>query len=277
MKKVAILGVGPAGLMAGYAASLVPNTFVSFFSAGGDNGPTKSKIGGAQFLHRAIPGIHNERPDGMVRYITVGSPVGYKEKVYGSADVPFVSMSNVADGQEVPAWSLSNTYDRLWDLLIGHGNRVNVVDVTAAWLAELLTGGMYDLVVCTVPRPTVCLAHAGLVEGRPHAFVSQPIRFMPRCTMEFKGNRMIYDGTKNVSWYRTSSIFGVGATEWSESAPERLPYDDVITIKKPISHDCSCFDGHVVFTGRVGAWRKGVLTHHAFIDTFKAMDVEAPK
>lgn len=273
MKKVAILGVGPAGLMAGYAASLRPNTFVSFFSSGGDDGPTKSRIGGAQFLHQALPGINNDRPDAQVKYRTVGGDTIYKEKVYGSADVPFVSMSRVSDGMQVPAWRLQTTYDRLWDLMIGHGNRVNVVDVSAAWLAALLDNGTFDLVVSTVPRPSVCLAHAGLIDGRPHTFVSQPIRIMNRPAFDIGDNIMIYDGTRNVSWYRTSNIFGVGSTEWSESAPERLPYDDpIVHVKKPISTDCSCFDGHVLFTGRFGEWRKGVLTHDAFKAVWKAME-----
>ena len=266
MKKIAILGVGPAGLLAGWAASRVPNVFVSFIASGQPGKPTRSEIGGAQFLHRTIPGIHHpDHPDFEITYHTVGSPRTYQEKVYGTGDVPFVSMANVRDGEVVAAWSLQKTYDWLWDELLGDCSRVNIANVTAGYVVDLIESGGYDIIVSTIPRPALCLAHAGMIDGRPHSFGSQAVRIMAAAALPLASNTILYDGTKNVSWYRTSNINGVGSTEWGEGAPPALYRDEeIITIKKPIVNDCNCFEDHVMFAGRYGEWRKGVLSHDAY-------------
>jgi hypothetical protein len=275
MKKVAVLGVGPAGLLAGYAASLVPNTFVSFFAQGGEQGPTKSVINGAQFVHRPIPILHRaDNPDAVIRYVTVGSPASYKEKVYGvGSAVPFVSMSNVHDGLDAPAWSMSKTYDALWSALIVP-ERVNVIQITPEWLVNLIEGGFFDVIVSSIPRSAICLSHAGLI-AQQHSFTSQSIRVMGRSAFDLPDNTVIYDGTSSVSWYRTSNIMGVGSTEWGESAPAKLPhYDEITSVTKPISTNCTCFSDDVLHVGRYGEWRKGVLAHEAFVKTFAAIAPE---
>lgn len=269
MKKVAILGTGPAGLMAAHAASLT-GAMVHIFSMGGSNGPTKSRIGGAQFLHQPMPIINEPlSPDGTIKYLTAGTIEGYRQKVYGDADVPFVSMERLPVDGATDAWSLSATYDTLWDLYCG-GNAINVVNISPEWLIELLENIGFDLVVSTIPKTSLCLAHAGLVPDT-HTFVSQRIRIANVNSMMFEDNTMVYDGTKDVSWYRASKIFGVCTKEWGEGAPAVLPYEDVVVAKKPIRTDCVCFADKVLFTGRHGAWRKGVLTHDAFKDTWKAL------
>jgi hypothetical protein len=275
MKKVAILGAGPAGLMAAHAASQF-GSLVSIFTQGVD-GPTKSRLGGAQFLHKPIEGINDTFvPDGMLTYRLAGSNDGYQAKVYGEEPVPFVSMERVQDGMIVPAWRLEETYDRLWETYVQSSlDHINVVDVSAAWLMDLIEGGFFDLIVSTIPKTAVCLAHAGLTDGRPHAFVSQSIRIRNECAFEGEAikaaNTIWYDGSKNVSWYRTSMLFGVGSTEWGETAPARLPYDGVIKARKPLRTDCKCFDGRVLFAGRFGRWEKGALTHDAYVETVKAL------
>lgn len=265
MKKIAILGTGPAGLLAGFAAARGGH-FVSFFGSGSPGSPTKSEIGGAQFLHRPIPGIHSpDDPDFAITYKVAGSPRHYQAKVYGESEVPFVSMSNVRDGEVVPAWSLRLTYDYLWDYLIGDGSRVNIVKIDPSWLITLIEDGPYDLIVSTIPRPAICLAHAGMIDGRPHGFSSQAVRIMNSPALPLSDNTVWYDGTRNVSWYRTSLIDGSGSTEWGDGAPPNLfREEEIITIKKPISHDCSCFHDQVMFAGRFGEWTKGVLSHSAF-------------
>lgn len=274
MKKVAVLGVGPAGLMAAYAASLTPNTFVSLFSAGKeDEGPTRSVIGGAQFLHVGLPGLNDQKPDAMLTYLTAGSAAGYQSKVYGDVEVPFVSMSHVLGGKTCEAWSLVKTYDRLWELLIGQGDRANVANINPKWLAELIESKMFDLIISTVPRNSICIAQGWSLQPQ-HRFASQTIRVWGDAALpQIPDNHICYDGTPNVSWYRTSRIFGVGSTEWSSSAPAKLPYEgEIRKISKPLQTDCNCFNGHVLFTGRYGEWRKGVLTHEAFTATKEALN-----
>lgn len=265
MKKVAVLGCGPAGLMAAYAAA-TSGAFVSIISAGKQDEPIKSKIGGAQFLHQPVPGISDSDPLDVVTYRTVGTHDGYRAKVYGDEDVPFVSMQRISDGLQVPAWPLSETYDRLWAEMVTHGAPVNLMDVTPQFLHDLLETNNFDLVVSSVPKISLCLAHAGLIDGRQHAFQYSQIRVVNRAVFETLPNNTIrYDGTNGVSWYRTSLIFGHGSTEWGAGAPARLPYEDEIkSIKKPVWTDCNCFDGHILHVGRYGSWRKGVLAHEAY-------------
>jgi hypothetical protein len=119
----------------------------------------------------------------------------------------------------------------------------------------------------------MCLTYQGYVDApHPHVFVSQKIRIVNKAMTE-EEDVILYSGSKDQSWYRTSNLFGVGSTEWGESAKSlQLPHSDVVVAKKPIRTDCKCFDGRVMFSGRFGAWRKGVLTHHAFIDTWKVLD-----
>jgi len=269
MKKVAILGTGPAGLAAAHAAGVMGH-MVQIFTQGGDDGPTKSRIGGAQFLHIPLPVINDPEPDAMLTYLTAGTTDGYREKVYGpDGDVPFVSMERIPKGGAVPAWSLIDTYDKLWDVYCS-GTSVNVISLDPKRLIDIIERGNFDLVVSTIPKPALCLAHAGLVP-EIHAFVSQRIRIANECVLPSPDNQIFYNGTPDVSWYRTSTIFGVGSTEWGAGAPERLPYRDLVSVKKPIRSDCTCFDGKVLFTGRFGLWRKGVLSHEGFIDTMEAL------
>lgn len=278
MKPVLILGAGPSGLMAAHACKLKGIPF-SIVTDGGEGNPTKSRIGGAQFVHHAVPLIMEEgKPDGMLRYHVVGDADGYQRKVYGGSDVvPFVSMTNVRDGQEIGVWSIQKAYDTLWDDIAGGGDSLNVEFVTPEWLVSQIEEDRWGRIVSTIPRPALCLTHAGLVETKPHAFVSQRIKIANECMFYEEPDKsgvpemshVWYDGTSNVSWYRTSMIFGVGSTEWGDEMIDRkLPYE-TITATKPISNTCQCFNGQVMFTGRYGAWKKGLLIHHAFIDTWK--------
>lgn len=267
MKKVAILGTGPAGLMAAHAAG-VAGALVHIFSMGGEEGATKSRIGGAQFLHQPLPIINDpEKPDAVITYLVAGTVEGYRSKVYGDGDVPFVSMERLPAKHETAAWSLVSTYDKLWDL---YGVSANVAEINPEWLIELIESNSFDLIVSTIPRTSICLAHYGLI-AETHTFTSQRIRIANEAPWPMPDNTMVYDGTKNVSWYRCSRIFGIPSVEWGESAPAKLPYEDVVTVRKPIRTDCVCFSDKVLFAGRFGEWRKGVLTHDAFKATWKAL------
>jgi hypothetical protein len=266
MKPVLILGVGPAGLMAAHACKLkgVP------FSIVGNGG--KSVIGGAQFLHAAVPLLTSDAPDGFLTYHVAGHESGYKEKVYGDSDVPFVSMGRVKDDERVPIWSMQRAYDLLWNDIAGGGFSVTQANVTPEWVISEIEADRWRYIVSTIPRHQMCLSVAGLIDGPAHSFTSQQIQISRECMLNYSGNmeesHIWYDGTRNVSWYRTSNIFGEGSTEWGM---RDLPYKTV-AVRKPISTTCQCFNGKVMFTGRYGAWRKGILIHQAFADTWRLID-----
>lgn len=250
---VAILGCGPAGLMAAHAVALRGRP-IAIFSK-----PEKSKLGGAQYLHRPIPYITSEEPDTHIRYVMRGDAQTYRKKVYGDdPTVPFVSFNVFKDRQSDPAWSLIKAYDALWE---SFGHMVNAVDITPQFVQELHRE--YEMVLSTVPLPHICLARAGLI-NEVHHFGVQEIRV---CTEDYaddvEQDTIVYDGTPERSWYRSSKILGVPGTEWSTfGVPAKLPVP-TITDRKPIRTTCTCHPD-VLRLGRRGTWTKGVLTHDAF-------------
>lgn len=265
MKPIAVVGTGPAGMSAALALRLAGVPFALFSAS-----DQPSVIGGAQFLHHPLPLVCEAKADFMIRYTSVGTEQEYQRKVYGEEPVPFVSMSNVKDGEMVPAWSLPIAYARMWE---EHGNDINVAHVDAHVLDGWLEREQFTTVIVSCPKHMICRAHAGL-EPFPHEFVSQPVRIMNESVLgEGFDNTIIYDGTPNVSWYRTSRINGVGSTEWGAGAPEKMPYKNLVTVHKPMRTNCNCYSNRddVLFVGRFGTWRKGELAHDAFDHTLEML------
>ena len=260
MKLVAVLGAGPAGLMAAQAVSLQENTGLAIFSATTE----PSKLGGAQFLHKAIPIVCDEEPDTVVTYRVRGDEETYKRKVYGLGPVPFTSFAGVTDGQQQPAWNLIETYERLWEKF---APQITPGPIDARWFeTDWLKDFSY--IFSSVPLPAICRAQAGLVPEF-HQFTSQRISV---CTDPYGGpiedNTIIYDGTDTSRFYRRSRIFGVHGTEWADAPPPGLA--GVVLDTKPISTNCNCHPG-IVRVGRRGTWTKGVLTHDAFVTAWKVL------
>lgn len=269
-KPVAVVGSGPAGMAAAHALRLAGVPFAIF-----SNTDQPSVIGGAQFLHHPIPLVCQEKPDFLLRYTTVGTEQEYQRKVYGDEEVPFVSMSRITDGEMVPAWSLQRTYELIFDEL---GKDVNVAHVDAHVMDKWIATEQFSAIIVSCPKPMVCRAHAGLAQ-LPHTFVSQPVRLMEGSVLgEGFDNTIVYDGTPNVSWYRTSRINGVGSTEWGAGAPAKMPYKNLITVNKPMRTNCTCYGREastsfppVLYVGRYGTWRKGELVHDSFDNTVELL------
>lgn len=250
-KIVAILGCGPTGLLAAHACELYGFEYVIY------SPKVKSILGGAQFSHIPIPLIHDEDlPEAVLRYQLVGTAAGYREKVYGNSQVPFVSMENVKDGQEQKAWNLRGLYDILW-------SRFNekIVDVKMDPRRIGMLPKVYEIIFSSVPLPLICL---GTINSNVvHWFKSQTVRIYNEALLnDMPDNLIIYDGTDDHSYYRMSKIFGTGSTEWSgHSAVPPLP--GLKAVSKPIDTNCDCYEG-ITMVGRFGTWKKGVLTSHAF-------------
>jgi hypothetical protein len=268
---VAILGCGPAGLLAAHACE-ERNVPFSIYSK-----KQKSILGGAQYSHIGIPGIHypNE-PDVMLGYIVVGDSETYQQKVYGDENVPFVSIDNVKDGLQVPAWNLGRMYDILWrqyeSRIVDH-----VIDPRRAAILPTC----FDLVFSSVPAPSLCLSSVN--PHVSHWFKQQPVRIHNEAlNPNLPDNTILYDGTKDHSYYRMSKIFGVGSTEWGASSPTP-PLQDLRTINKPIDTNCDCHQADlgeeipaIVRIGRFGTWKKGELTFHGYnrvVDTLEKLGI----
>lgn len=258
MRVVAVLGAGPAGLMAAQAVSLQENVALAIFSETVE----PSRLGGAQFLHRPIPIVNDgDKPDALVTYRVLGDEETYRRKVYGEEPVPFTSFTNVKDGEQQPAWNLIETYEKLWEKFAPHITpmRIDPLWFENAWVSD------FDKVFCSVPLPAICRARAGLVPEFHH-FTAQQIHVATEPFVTGPDNTITYDGTPDTRYYRHSRIFGVPGCEWASNPP---PVPGIVKDTKPIATSCNCHPD-VIRVGRRGEWKKGVLTHDAFISAWKA-------
>lgn len=243
-RDVAILGCGPAGLLAAYACEQL-GLNVSIISKA-----QRSVISGAQYLHDPIPGLTPERPDGQLNYIKDGSARGYANKVYGNPDHP-CSWDKFPEGL-LPAWSMLDVYSqlwaryhaRIWDQSIG-GDSLD--EIAAEW----------PMVISSIPLRHIC-------KNPEHVFNGARVWIAPYAALDLPDNTIHYDGTLAQSWYRCSRIFGEEGTESSVEIPG-AEWEGI----KPTGHTCDCHP-EVVKVGRFGQWKKGVLIHHAYNDALEA-------
>jgi hypothetical protein len=262
--------------MAAHACALKGVPFSIFSMPNGDGNVSPSKIGGAQFLHTAIPTLTEDDPDFVLTYRLSGDPAGYHQKVYGgNPNVPFVSMSGVHDGERQAAWNLRRIYDQMWNGICGaDGHSVNAAKIDAQLMLDWMRDDLWACVVSTIPRMSLCLTHAGLVDRSPHSFTSQTIHIVQGEDMGIPYNEIHYDGTKERSWYRSSNINGVVGTEWAEDMLPPYSKSKAVSVRKPIAHSCDCWNDEprLVFAGRYGQWKKGVLVQDGFVQTWQALE-----
>lgn len=239
MAKVAVLGCGPAGLLACHAAVRAGHSPVVFSRA------VPSAIGGAQYLHQAIPGITKADPDGVVEFVKYGNEHGYAKKVYND---PYAKTSWY-DYEEGPhnIWNMRRAYDKLWKKYSPLITDLKLDHAAAASLCRT-----FPLVMNTVPMIHLC--------GEDHLFESQDVWIVYGKMHERGEDRIIYDGTGDFPWYRWSYIFGWVGIEYGQLTKHEL---DATHITKPLVTTCECLP-EMVRLGRYGRWQKGQLIHHAY-------------
>lgn len=257
---VAILGCGPAGLFAAKGIQ----------ECGGHpiiiSRQVKSPIFGAQYLHRPIRGLTSNTPDGWIQGVKLGLEEHYAERVYGLSDEP-TSWRKLKE--EAPCWSLREAYDRAWEEF---GSGVSIIDceIDAADVGEFSAG--FPLVISTIPRYATC--YSG------HDFISIEIIVEPGAiNVPFSHeNYIAYNGMQHGSWYRTSSIFGHASTEYvlhKDLHPEMRRDPNMKHGIKIVGNNCDCHP-NVVFAGRFGLWKRGILTHHAYEAAIEAYTERFP-
>lgn len=250
-KKVAVLGCGPAGLLAAHAAARA-GAEVDIFSK-----IQKSRIGGAQYLYMAIPGITSDVPDGTCIIYKRGEGHRYADRVYGDHNAR-TSWANYQDEQVVEIWNMQQAYERLWDV---YGYGIIDTDVNPQLLYE--DGGLidsYHYVISCIPRMLLC------IKG-DHDFHSQQVWISTSGPEESAINWIEYNGLSYPApdWYRASCLFGYSSFEYSQ----RPILANVVPVRKPLYHDCDCWEHWptLKFMGRYGAWQKNKLIHHAYQET----------
>lgn len=252
--KVAILGCGPAGLLAAHAAQIRGAEWDIY------SRKMYSEIRGAQFLHRAIQGITDEEPDGQITFVHLGSRSGYARKIYGDPDAP--CSWDVYSSGEHPAWSLVTAYSRLWE---GYGPDVQDVEIDNDFLKWLVNPSQkYDMIFSTVPLP--------VLGGPVYDYVSQEVWIQQQLPEDVEIPRLwhghdviIYNGWPEHRWYRCSNVFGWASTEFPAEV------EGAIKIRKPLRTNCDAWS-NIIKVGRYGSWEKTGLVHHAFEEVMTRLD-----
>lgn len=255
---VAILGAGPAGLLAAHAVALAGRLPV-IFSAPNSEGrdlaelykPMRSKIGAATYLHAPIPDLTTGKPDDQIRFEKIGTAAGYAKKVYG--DRLHETSWDRFEGSH-PAWALQPVYDELW---ARYFEQITPINIDAPMVAEFVDS--FPLVISTIPPSAYC-------QEKAHEFPSRPIWVIDRALESVPPQTILYDGRVGAvgDRYRSSRVFGHESTEFAQEVPGAHPGIKVQ------STNCDCFP-EVVRAGRWGEWKPGVLVHHAFQKVFNGM------
>lgn len=276
LKRVLILGCGPAALIAAHTLEMNgvgPNSFDIISIS-----DKQSEIKGAQFLHRPVFDLEYPEtsvdPDGTISILKLGDGGGYADKVYGDTGMGTsfdrIGMTGINGRIEIDAWSLEKAYDRLWMV---YRPSVNVREVTPDVFSELMDSGEYSHVISSIPPSAYC-------DNPIHSFPStkiilgEPIDPLP---IE---NAIVYSGRKIDPWYRMSSIFGFDGVEIGLSGKDnkeqaleqhaRLCWTSKINTEsiygyKPMGTSCNCGFGHpktkLLRIGRFGTWDRRVLLH----------------
>lgn len=246
--EVAVLGCGPAGLLAAHAVSLEglqPRIFSMY---------RRSPIGGAQYLHAPIPELTGDEPDGYVTFVKDGTRDGYAKKVYGRPDAE-VSWDLFEAGDH-QVWNMRLAYDLLWQRYERHITDAQVHPRHLDGLARL-----FPLTLSCIPAKTLCM-----LPGR-HRFTDQLVYISTGDEQAPpRDMTIVYNGELDIPWYRGSRIFNTPGVEWPE-APEGLAAH---RIHKPLWTNCDCHPD-LVRLGRYGAWQKSLLIHDAFFGAQRAV------
>jgi hypothetical protein len=262
--RIAVLGSGPAGLLAAHACSASGHD-VTIFTKNRDPSP----ITGAQYIHEPIPGLTNDLPDGVVQFHKVGTAEGYANKVYGDPFAP-TSWDLFPVGIR-KMWSMKAVYDRLFNEWY---ENMNTVDIDGEWLDYLEDKrDMFALVISAIPCPIICKAR------NQHEFPSVEVVFEDHDHKDANlGEHYIYySGSETDPWYRSSHVGGQGWYEYGQKArvdPRSLGRRERNLRKgiKPLNTTCNCRK-RMIRVGRFGTWTKGVLVHHAYFKALDALEV----
>lgn len=244
--RICILGCGPAGLVAAHTATELGHDVTILANR------AKSDLYGCQYLHGPIHGIDVQTA--RVRYVLRGSVRGYRDKVYGREWQGKVSPEDLVGSHM--AWDIRQAYDKLWGV---YGDSVSNMHVTSDYAGYL--AGNFGLVISSIPAYAICYQN--------HRFYSRVIRAdgsapWKRDALELREDTVVCDGTRSVSWYRASRVFGHSTVEWPDGVGEG------VSVRKPLSTNCDCYPT-IVRVGRYGAWDKAKLVHQVVDEVRKAL------
>lgn len=271
-RRVTVLGAGPAGLLAAYAAHRRHYEVVVFSAPDvtSDGNVARSQLYGCQYLHAKLDGLYDGEGKGtMIEYQVHGSSDQYRRKVYGPSWDGGVSLDEYGPEHPHLAWNLRTAYDRLWrwakseDILVS-------CRLMAGNVAPIFND-RNNFVISSIPAPALCL------KPGEHKFITQDIWAMGSTDthqdMPFRAphNTVVCNGEDAPRWYRAANVFGYSTLEWPGGP--KPPIAGVAAVKKPLSTDCDCWtqSKRWMRVGRYGKWQKGVLVHTAHQEVMEAL------
>lgn len=255
--KVAILGCGPAGLMAAHAVSMEAALHVQKVDLAIFSRKRPSQLFGAQYLHKPIPGATTGGAR-EVNYHLQGSVDGYRRKVYGPLWDGTVSPEDLTERHS--AWDIRATYKQLWEW---YEPSVNNMWIDPMSIRSLMENTKPDIIINSVPRDQVCYRGHNFAWTEVWAAGDAPdlginVNSMYGCPE----NTVLCNGDPEVGWYRKSRVFEHTTVEWP-GVLRAVPIRSASRVKKPTYHNCDCWP-NIHHVGRYGTWEKGVLSHEAF-------------
>ena len=244
--RVAILGAGMAGLLAGKALNDKGISFDLF-----DKNPEEGASGnrGLHYLHDSCGLPLQPR---IVNNYIIGCEDGQLPHEQYSAKLGTPLNNSLVD---LPAYSLvynfQEAHNILWQSM---GHKVQQLEVVPGMIGGLLD--VYDVVISTIPLPILypeakCeFVEVEVVQGRPEGIPSYPGE-----------NQVVYNIEQEVNWYRYSRVFGV---QWTE-----VRTGGEFTIKKVVDTDFTSPDDRLVLLGRWGSWNRKFLAHHSYYEILR--------
>lgn len=258
--KVTILGCGPAGLMAAHGALSAAEMNHCDIELQVISRKVKSSLYGCQYLHAPIPGAPKVKA-AQVSYRLRGTVDGYRTKVYGPKFYGTVSPEDLSSDHQ--AWDIRATYDWLWkryQFLIIDGE----VGPRTVWSL-----GDEQIIINSIPRDALC--HQGHNFGSTSIVAAGDapdlgIRISDQYQCD--DDSVVCNGEETPRWYRMSRVFNHTTVEWPDGVA--VPIESAAVVRKPTETDCNCHP-YLHHVGRYGRWQKGVLSHTAYFDAFRAV------
>jgi hypothetical protein len=259
--RVAIIGSGPAGLLAAHAVERSGHEPIIY-------GQRSQNVDESQFLFECPPGL--ERQTFELTIDILGRPEDYAKKVYGDSAAP-VSLQKLKTGvyQVTP---LLEVYEFLWNVYGRTATQVRVDQLNLPDIArsvELTLNTMTAQDLCDDPSHSFEFVRTYMLKG------------------EASGeNIMYYNGANDPMhpWFRYSRIRGIGVFEYAcpPTTWREAPGETIINGVKPTGNNCDCMitgdprlrGSKVQRIGRFGKWERGVMNHHAFQDAVAIMSME---
>lgn len=254
--KVAILGAGPAGMLAALAVERNGYQPVIYSAT-----RLRSELNDDMYLEELPPGIlgtDGYTPDQVVEYIREGTARQYAKKLYGDEDA-IVSWEDVRWGEH-GIWWLQDVYDKLFDRFLG-----NIVEFEFKdGLDVAAVAAKHNFTMTTLPGKIACV-------NPDHSFTSRTVWLVRYQSPHYDPIRdrqeLVYNGQEGPRWYRYSSLRGWKTWEYSFDPSEVHGEigDDPVIVKgmKLLNNSCTC-NPRVHRVGRWAQWRRGVRNHHPF-------------